>query len=266
MNKNITATFEYIDPEIAEQFLAKNTQNRPLQKHHVKYLAKEMLEGRWQFNGDAIVFDINNVMRQGQHRMQAVIQTGLGFWFLVVRGIDPAAFSTMDCGKPRNGSDALALIGEKHTRGKAGALVWINNYYSLKRDLNSQKLYKKISPSLVLELHSKYPDFEWYDGSRELGCSVIFNVCFYIFSQLSQQESREFMKKIISGENLSSDAPELLLRNRLIINKVSKAKLSNKYIFALFIKAWNARRAGIVLKNLRFREEGANAEEFPIAI
>jgi hypothetical protein len=266
MNTEETAVFEYINPETAIEYLTKNTSNRPIQQHHIRHLCEEMINGRWKFNGDTIVFDWNGVLRQGQHRLSALIKIGFTSKFLVVRGVDPTAFSTMDCGKQRSGSDALALIGETNTKTKASVLVWIDKYYS--NGLNGSSAGKiKISPTWVLELNDKYSDYvgKWHH-QKHLGCSSIINAAGYIFSKISNSEAEDFISKVLSGENLISSDPEYLLRNRLLNNLSSKAKLSNRYIFALFIKAWNARRAGVGLKNLRFREEGHNVEDFPRAI
>jgi hypothetical protein len=263
----LTASFEDISPRQAELYLKKNTHNRPLQEHHVKFLASEMLNDRWKFNGDTIVFCNNDILRQGQHRLSAIIKTGCTQKFIVVRGIEPDAFSTMDCGKTRNGSDALALIGEKNTKAKSAILVWIDKYYNGSIfNLNRSGVNKKISPSYILELNAIYSDLELLNkDARNLGCMAIINASQYIFSKLSKSDCEHFFHKILTGENILNTDPEMLLRNRLIQNQISKAKLSNKYIFALFIKTWNARRSGIPLKSLRYKEEG-NSETFPTAI
>jgi hypothetical protein len=56
-----------------------------------------------------------------------------------------------------------------------------------------------------------------------------------------------------------------MLRERLMNNAISKAKLKQEYIMALFIKTWNARRAGKMLRQLIYRTEGKTPEQFPIA-
>lgn len=265
-----TAVFENIGPAEAVDYLIKNTCNRPLQAHNIRYIADEMLNERWIFNGDTIVFDWDNILRQGQHRLHGILKAGATHEFLVVRGIDPAAFSTMDCGKGRNGSDALSLIGETNTKTRASALTWIEKYYTMVEEGNFALtgIRKKVSPTLTLELNNKYSDFNSIIDKRQnrLGCNVINSVSNYIFSKIDSQLASEFHEKVVHGENLSSRDPEFLLRNRLIANQVSKSKLSNEYIFALFIKAWNAKRSGVTLKTLRHTECGSTASQFPVAI
>lgn len=44
-----------ITPPMATLFLANNVSNRKLNKHHVDFLADQMLTGKWQKNGQTIV-------------------------------------------------------------------------------------------------------------------------------------------------------------------------------------------------------------------
>lgn len=257
---NITANIETIGVKEAAEFLQFNTCNRPLSRRVVEHLSNEMLQGRWKFNGETIVFDSEGVLRNGQHRLNAILKARWRAQFLVVRGINPNAFSTMDCGKTRNGQDALALLGHQNAKVKANALVWIDRYYN--NLVQTKAAHAKASPSKVVELSEKYHDFTVTEKGRSLGVQTIYNVCRHIFSVLDSEIAEDFLEKVEIGENINSSSPEYLLRNRLIANKGSVSKLNNTYILAIFIKAWNSRRVGKPIKCLKFSE----GEEFPTAI
>lgn len=49
-----------------------------------------MKTGRWVLNGETICFDSNGVLRDGHHRLLAIIESGVTIEVLVVRGV--AAF------------------------------------------------------------------------------------------------------------------------------------------------------------------------------
>ena len=85
----------------------------------------------------------------------------------------------------------------------------------------------------------------------------------YLFTKRSKDKADLFFHQISTGENIDIFDPAYLLRQRMIDNATSKAKLSRRYISALFIKAWNAYYSGGQLKTLRFRETGDAAETFP---
>lgn len=118
-----TYCVEIVDltPDVASKLMALNVANRAISKANVDKIAAAISRGEWIFNGETIVLDSRNHMRQGQHRCLAVIKTGITIQCLIVRGVSPAAFSTFDSGRPRNASDTLGIGSEVNTRTLAAA-------------------------------------------------------------------------------------------------------------------------------------------------
>lgn len=86
-----------VDPKKAELWLKKNTKNRKVSNRHVSQLANEMKEGKWLLNGQAIAFSKDGVLLDGQHRLLAVIMSGVTVEMTVAFGVDhPDAFKTYD--------------------------------------------------------------------------------------------------------------------------------------------------------------------------
>lgn len=90
---------ERIDPDKAAKYLAENTRNRKIKVKHITNLAKAMTQGEWQVNGDAIRFDSNGKVVDGQHRLHAIIQSGVAITTVVIRNLDPDTFHTIDTNK-----------------------------------------------------------------------------------------------------------------------------------------------------------------------
>lgn len=107
----IESKVETITPEVAKVYLTLNKFNRPLNKTHVMRLAKDMRDGHWELNGEPIKFDDSGNLVDGQHRLQAVIESGVAVCFLVVRGISPRSFTTLDTGKNRSNADVFNING-----------------------------------------------------------------------------------------------------------------------------------------------------------
>ena len=85
----IEMTVEKITPEIAAEYLKVNVKNyRKLQRPVMKRYAEDMKAGRWELNGEPIVFDNNGMLKNGQHRLAAVILAGATVEMVVVRGVD----------------------------------------------------------------------------------------------------------------------------------------------------------------------------------
>lgn len=81
-------TMERITPEIAEKYLKRNVSNyRKISKTKVQQYAQEMKAGRWQTNGEGIVFDVTGKLKNGQHRLAAILLSGTPIEMTVVRGV-----------------------------------------------------------------------------------------------------------------------------------------------------------------------------------
>lgn len=67
--------------------IAKNTSNiRNVNWRVVHKYARAMQMGLWQFNGEPIVFDEDGVLKNGQHRLLAVLESGVAIKALVIKG------------------------------------------------------------------------------------------------------------------------------------------------------------------------------------
>lgn len=112
-NKIVTVT-----PELAQRWLNCNTHNRPLRNHHVAKLASAMKAGEWILTAEPIAFskpytdaqgnEVRETLINGQHRLWAVIESGVSCEFTVWWGCDPEEFSVIDQGAQRTFGDVLA--------------------------------------------------------------------------------------------------------------------------------------------------------------
>lgn len=100
MGEKITAKVETITPEIAKTMLGENVNNRRISRDNVNLFAREMRNGEWRFNGEAIKFGKDGRLLDGQHRLLAVIAADKPLTTLVIRGLEDETQQTMDSGKP----------------------------------------------------------------------------------------------------------------------------------------------------------------------
>ena len=68
---------ERVTPTKAAHYLKRNVDNyRKISKAKVSLYAEEMKAGKWQLNGEAIQFDESGKLKNGQHRLAAVLMAG----------------------------------------------------------------------------------------------------------------------------------------------------------------------------------------------
>lgn len=82
-------TIEIISPEEAQSYLNNNAKHRPIKEKKVNEYMGEMREGKWRLNGKTICFDSTGRLLNGQHRLSAVVRSGVPLTTVVVRGLDP---------------------------------------------------------------------------------------------------------------------------------------------------------------------------------
>lgn len=126
---NIRSKVVRVTPTFARSVLEHlNNSNRPMSKALAKLYANEMLRGKWQCNGEPIIFseeaDTTEHLISGQHRLQALILADQALelgeewpeaqteWdSVVVMGVDHQTADTVDTGKHRSHADVLFRDG-----------------------------------------------------------------------------------------------------------------------------------------------------------
>ena len=98
-----------VTPEMASEWLRKtNKTNRPLSRDTVNQYSFDMKNGFWKSGYDPIVINEDGVLENGQHRLSAVVDTGISMTFFVVMH-GKSAMETYDRGRPRTIRDSVAI-------------------------------------------------------------------------------------------------------------------------------------------------------------
>lgn len=114
-----------IDKTIARQFLDRNQNNcRKMTLPHAENLARTMERGEWvESNPTPIVFDKDGNLRNGQHRLMAVILSGATLWFTVVWDADEPYIRSIDEVRPRKIGDSHSFFKTKNQNDICTAII-----------------------------------------------------------------------------------------------------------------------------------------------
>lgn len=105
---NMTMSYELITPEIAKKMLETAETNRYLSKGVSQAYANDMSQRNWcEKSSSAISFDEDGVLRDGQHRLTAVINSGENIKTWVCRGVSSDAI--FDSGRKRSTADQIMI-------------------------------------------------------------------------------------------------------------------------------------------------------------
>lgn len=252
-----------ITPEIARQMLATMPKNRKVNLGKVHKYKNQILRGQWKLNGESIKFDTNNQLRDGQHRLIAVIQTNTPIEIFVTYNLDPSSVGTLDTGNMRSNSDFLYMDGNINTHLGAAVAGVISRYRS-----NTLRLQSSESPSYseVQEIYAEFPNINSFISDlRPLSIMVPMSIACglgLLFNKVNQEKCKEFFAGLISGANMEPDDPRFVLRERFFALKNQHKGKSQTYsclLAALMIKAWNSFIKNEPLRRLRWTV----SEDFP---
>lgn len=110
-----------ITPKMAEEYLKHNTSNRPINKTVMVAYAKDMVNGRWSLTHQGIAFDKDGNLVDGQHRLMAIIISGLEQELWVFYGVPQTPI--MDRGLQRTIKDCLTFDGMEGVTKQHIALI-----------------------------------------------------------------------------------------------------------------------------------------------
>ena len=108
----MTVDIEEINTEQAKYLLSRNFENnRNVVKTQADRLATSMRKNMFYCSSDAIAIDEDGNLVNGQHRMTAVVQSGITCKFLVVRGFPREHVKCIDLGRKRMMDDRIQIGG-----------------------------------------------------------------------------------------------------------------------------------------------------------
>ena len=99
-----------ITPSIAEEMLLHNGVNRTLNYNRVNQYADDMKSGKWQLNGECIKFYADGSLCDGQHRLKAIVSSGVPVKIGVMRDVMNDV-TIQDRGRNRSLTDSMLLEG-----------------------------------------------------------------------------------------------------------------------------------------------------------
>ncbi len=271
--RTIKSKTMFIDKKLADKWLLTNVRNRAMSKRVCSHLGKTLKLGHFLCNGETIIFDENGNLCEGQHRLQAVSNTGIPIVCVVVFGVSVKAMSTLGCGKIRTVGDVFGMEKYKNPNQLAATVKALYPFLNGTGHTVSKKNDNKFTAVIAMEILEDYPEIiesvafcVKYRKETSITHSVLATIHF-LTTQYGGHTGQEFMEGFITGAGLESDSPVLMVRNFLNQRKkyAKDAKLrpdSCNYVLSTLIKAWNAYATGRKLQ----RKEFDTCEEYPVPV
>jgi hypothetical protein len=253
---------ELITPSRAKELLEANINNRRVRAKVVNRYAQDMLAGRWKENtGEAVKISKSGIVLDGQHRFYAVIKANTPIFFHIAYGIDDSVSDVLDTGSGRSAGDVFRLNRITNDSSmpsiiQTSYLLKNNNFACKQKDmrLTNAQLLQKYNENENLWQDICKKSHNWYLSFAKILPKSFIGGFYSVFKEIDLELAEQFMNELCTGINVSNETM-LLLRNRLIQDKMSQRKISPTLRTIYMIKAWNCFVKGIVLKKLAFDSE-----------
>lgn len=268
----IQVSTQRVTPSLAKRWLERhNTHNRQVDDGTVDQYVRAIQEENWYFVGDPIRFATDNTLLDGQHRLTAVVITGVTIPFVIIRGLDPATQLVMDQNKRRSAANQLGLLGIPDANNTSAIANMLLRWHS--GDLIRQDL-KLSNPEIneFVEAHRKEMELA-VTYSRRVNSAIkaktsVMGAAFFKGMEASDEATAiEFFEGLAYGYNLGPDSPIGSLRNSLMrahtprFHRTSLPRLTELWYTC---RAWNWWRKGKPLTRMQLpaRKDGFSMSQF----
>jgi hypothetical protein len=149
---------EEIDPTLADLLLKGNVRNRNVSPLLVDSLARDMMAGKWILSHQGIAIDKDFRLLDGQHRLYAIVKSGVTLKVPVTYNADPEAFNVIDLNnRPRSVADIVRL--DRGTKYATSVIAAVKTLQALKADSYEHRRWTKSEIDALLDEYSS--ECEW---------------------------------------------------------------------------------------------------------
>lgn len=218
-----------ITPQMAEEALRHNVNNRRPRPTVVRRYAEEMRSGTWRFTHQGIAFDSQGQLVDGQHRLHAIATSKTTQSMMVTFGLPRAVHATLDTGIIRNPGDVLDFeIGIRLSHQQAAALrVLYMSHFGWNSGLN-RETWKKFAPRHVASV-------QWAVGNlplkRRLKCVPLAAVIVRASYIHGENALTPFFEAYGDGVASTATHPGIKLRDWLLNRMSVRGLQSQKEIY-----------------------------------
>jgi len=256
-----------VTPKQAQKWLEGNVDNRNLREARVLQLAQVLQRGEWELTGDALVFDEDDTLLNGQHRLTAVVIADIPARFIILRGVPAKAQEVFDSGLARTLGDQLQRRGVPYYTYVSSALFWLHRLeYSEESGVaHYAEPIQRPTFRQLLALYERNPELA--EEAKAIGrhvnnLKVRAGATLAIYHRLRRIEDDNidgevdrFFENWLTGENLKASDPIYRLREWTLedaAKRHTKGRAPDYRFVAYVMVAWNKWRDGEPIRQLKW--------------
>lgn len=217
MKPTLTMDLVLVTPQMAEEWLEKNTKNRTLNQTRVCTIAEDISRGSFLTTHQGVAFGVDGALLDGQHRLAAIVKAQAPVWLFVARDVPDGSMPVIDSGRSRSLGDRASL-----TEGWANG----SRVMAVARLLAQVEAGNTtVGDSRIFDVaRREHAGIEWVVGLklRQMRSAPILTALVLARPVVDEAKLREFAERLEDGVMLSPGSPILALRHSLEKNGASK--------------------------------------------
>ena len=246
-----------LTPQVAGELLKKNKHNRKPSDRQISFYVNQMRSGLWKENGEAIIVGNDNKIKDGQHRLLAVIRANYSYRVPLITEVDSSAMDTIDTGKNRSLQDIISLNGYAYPNQKAkiAKLILASSHKSKSSGIGKQGVMfssDKTSVSNSAGLDYVIENNDFLDKILKMAHQIsskspntvisVADLAFIAYMlvgyDLENEDIRGFLKELCGAE-YAGDSSASYVYKCMAKAKNTKTHLNRYWLRGLIIKSWN---------------------------
>lgn len=240
-----------VSPEMAAEWLKNNPRNRRVNRSAVTTLAREMKAGRFIFTHQGIALGVDGSLLDGQHRLLALIASGISIAMVVHTDVPLEAMGAIDvpgCG-PRTAADVVAITDGIRTNGttRAAAIAAERIVTGVSIADGGQERITAHVLRQALDRHGASATFvaETIGRAHNRLCQAPANGALTVLHRVYPAETTAFIGMVRDGVGLTERHPALAMRNYLLLSYHATARGSRGDLVDRMFGAFDAYRRGL---------------------
>lgn len=246
--KEMTVEFTTISAQQAKHILKHyNKKNRKLSPAIAKKYIADMSNNEWEQNGDTLRFDREGILLDGQHRLAGQVESDTEQAYIIIYGLKPEVFDSIDNGKSRTNTDVIAMKGYENASSLSSLVRSIIGYENcgtldVRLQSNFGKGVRAITKKQILNYLEDHPEIMDYTErfkKSPVVCKSYASFCYWLLSSVDKECAEDYLDMVLMGNNLQEGTIERYMFNKLLRNKNAKQnKLTKTAIIANVILGW----------------------------
>lgn len=242
----LTARVIDITPDMAMKMLARNDSNRTIKSTKLAQLEADLRSGAWVLNGETIILSDDFRLNDGQHRLSAIVNTGITVPSLVVFGAPRSSRLSLDQGAARGAQDYLTMEGNHYAVAAASMCRNLIGYenaggksFGIPSSVTNTQIMERYHNDPFIAEAAEFASRGKYKAKSLLAPAVI-GFCYYVFAKINKAAAQDYLTQILEGQMLRKGDPAFAVRAQLM----NLGKSSRQARAELVMRGWVYYRQG----------------------